>query len=58
MGCGSSSLTKYYKDINKNMYKYKNFSPLSGGVSDAKLEKALMTHDDWMTLTNRQGMMI
>ena len=40
------------------MYKYKNFSPLSGGVSDAKLEKALMTHDDWMTLTNRQGMMI
>ena len=30
------------------------FSPLGGGgVSEAKLQKAHMTHDDWMALTNR-----
>ena len=40
------------KKINK--FKMSKFSPLGGGgVSEAKLEKAHMTHDDWMALTNR-----
>lgn len=35
-------------------FKTSNFSSLGGGgVSEAKLEKAHMTHDDWMALTNR-----
>ena len=27
--------------------------PLQGGISDAKLEKAKMTQDDWIMLTNK-----
>ena len=36
------------------MFEISNFSSLGGGgVSEAKLEKAHMTQDDWMALTNR-----
>ena len=45
---------KGFNRINSNKFQVSKFSPLGGGgVSEAKLEKAHMTHDDWMALTNR-----
>ena len=54
MGCGSSLARFTIKRLKQVRFKISKFSPLGGGgVSDAKLEKAHMTHDDWMALTNR-----
>ena len=45
---------KGFNRINFDKFQVSKFSPLGGGgVSEAKLEKAHMTHDDWMALTNR-----
>ena len=52
-GCGSS-MARFLFDKFSTKFEMSNFSSLGGGgVTEAKLEKAHMTHDDWMALTNR-----